>query len=169
MFLDMMKQSKTLLSVRFVHWLSGFLVHIVISWVALVVAIIDWDRDCEDDNDLQISGSSWLITSEAILVLYALLLLPSFLLWESKTENRVDSHHCIVLDIYTIVVILFFTFFFVTWDTLGVFLLFEEIISCKHSGLWIMGVISLVRSWFQLIYPISMIIMREIETYFKSK
>ena len=61
---------------------------------------------------------------------------------------------------------LLFTTFFVIWGAVGVFLLFEEIEDCRGSSLWIMSVITLVRSWLHFMHPTSVIIMREIEHYF---
>ena len=150
---------------RLSHWLVGFFIHVSFSISALVIAIKDWDKDCEDNNSLQISGSGWLITCEVVSVLYALLLLPGFLWWESNVGTKVHKKLTIALKIYFVIVVVLFTLFFLVWDTIGVFLLFEEIETCRGSGLWTMSVITLVRTWIHFLYPISVIIFREIETY----
>ena len=143
---------------RFAHWFVGFFIHICFSISALAVAIKDWDDDCEDNNSLAISGSGWLITCEVVSLTYSILLLPCFILYEKK------SH--IALKLYFLGVILLFTTFFVIWGAIGVFLLFEEIEDCRGSSLWIMSVITLIRSWLHFMHPTSVIIMREIEHYF---
>lgn len=150
---------------RFSHWAIGFLVHISFSISALVVAIKDWDSDCEDDNSLEISGSGWLITCEVVSVLYSLLLLPGFIWW----EPRVNKKSTIALKIYFVSIIILFTIFFVIWDAIGIFLLFEEIENCRGSSLWVMSVITLIRSWLHFMYPTSVVIVREIEDYFKKE
>jgi len=144
---------------RFGHWLIGFLIHLSFSLTALGIAIKDWDRDCEDDNTLAVSGSGWLITCEAISILYAILLLPGFIWW----EPRIHKKSTIALKVYFALVVIFFTLFFIGWDILGVFLLFEEIDDCRSNGLWIMSVVTLVRSWLHFAYPTSVVIFREIE------
>ena len=156
--------SKPRLWVRFGHWLSGFVVHVMFSITALGVAINDWDRDCGDDDDLEITGSGWLITSEAIMIIYAVLLIPGFLLWEMHPGRRI--HNAIILNIYSFFVILLFSLILIGWDILGIFLLFEEIYKCRNSGMWVMSVISLIRSWIHFMYPLSVIILREIEEAF---
>ena len=159
--------NKTRLGVRFSHWLSGFLVHVVFSIVSLGVAIKEWDKDCSNDNDLQITGSGWLIISEVFIIIYALFLIPCFLLWEMHPGKRI--RYAIILDIYSVLVIFSFTLFFIGWDLLGMFLLFEEIYKCKGSGVWVMSVISIVRAWVHFMYPVSIIIMRGMEEHFSKE
>lgn len=148
---------------RFGNWLVGFLIHLSFSISALVVAIKDWNKDCENDNNLQISGSGWLITCEAVSLLYAILLLPGFLWWESHRTPKKNRGRITALKIYFVLVIAIFSLFTVIWDAIGVFLLFEEIEDCRGSSLWIMSVITLVRSWLHFAYPTSIVIFREIE------
>jgi len=154
---------------RFGNWLVGFLIHLSFSISALVVAVKDWNKDCENDNDLQISGSGWLITCEAVSLLYAILLLPGFLWWESHRTPKRAEGRMIALKIYFILVIAVFSLFTVIWDGIGIFLLFEEIEDCRGSSLWIMSVITLVRSWLHFAYPTSIVIFREIEGWWDTR